>query len=74
MKVNELINALNNGAIEKYADLYADVEATKTRIIDAINAFAQSYGNEREVMVFSQQRKGYGGRNQQRYYCRCCEK
>ena len=53
MKVNELINALNNGAIEKYADLYADVEATKTRIIDAINAFAQSYGNEREVMVFS---------------------
>ena len=53
MKVNELLEALNSGALDKYSALYADVEATKQRMIDAVNAFAETYGTDREVMVFS---------------------
>ena len=39
MKPIELIKLLNEGALEKYSSLYADINATKERFITAINEF-----------------------------------
>ena len=40
-------------ALEKYAALYSDLEATKERFIAAINAFCETYGTERDIALFS---------------------
>ena len=53
MKANELIKSLNEGALNKYAALYSDLEATKQRFIGAINAFCETYGTDRDICVFS---------------------
>ena len=53
MKANELIKSLNEGALNKYAALYSDLEATKQRFIAAINAFCETYGTDRDICVFS---------------------
>ena len=53
MKANELIQSLRDGALEKYAALYSDLEATKERFIAAINAFCETYGTERDIALFS---------------------
>ena len=53
MKANELIQSLRNGALDKYAALYSDLEATKERFIAAINAFCETYGTERDIAIFS---------------------
>lgn len=53
MKYNELLEALKGGALEKYSALYADVEATKDRIIAALDSFVSTYGDDRELMIFS---------------------
>ena len=53
MKANELIQSLRDGALDKYAALYSDLEATKERFIAAINAFCETYGTERDIAIFS---------------------
>ena len=53
MKANELIKSLREGALDKYAALYSDLEATKERFIAAINAFCETYGTDRDICVFS---------------------
>ena len=53
MKPIELIKILNEGALEKYSALYADVNATKDRFIAAINAFVSTYGADRDISLFS---------------------
>ena len=53
MKANELIQSLRDGALDKYAALYSDLEATKERFIAAINAFCETYGTERDIALFS---------------------
>ncbi len=53
MKYNELLEALKGGALEKYSALYADIDATRDRIIAALNSFAAIYGKDRELMIFS---------------------
>jgi len=53
MKPTELIKFLNDGALEKYSSLYADINATKERFIQAINAFVSTYGQDRDISIFS---------------------
>ena len=53
MKANELIKHLNDGGLEKYSSLYADIEAQKERMIQAINKFTENYGDDRELYIFS---------------------
>ena len=53
MKANELIRFLEDGGLAKYSALYSDLEQTKERMINAINAFVKNYGDDREVFVFS---------------------
>ena len=53
MKANELIKLLNEGGLEKYSALYQDLEHTKARMIDAINAFTRNYGDDKDIEIFS---------------------
>ena len=53
MKANELIAALNGGALDRYSHLYRDTKAEAARYIDAINAFVSLYGDERDLSLFS---------------------
>ena len=53
MKPSELIKQLNEGALEKYSSLYADIEAAKNRFIKAINEFVSTYGEDRDISLFS---------------------
>ncbi len=53
MKPNELINLLNNGGLERYSALYADIDATRVRFIEAIDAFVERFGSERDIAIFS---------------------
>ncbi len=53
MKVKEWIAKIQEGALEKYADMYEDVAAQTVRYTEALSAFAALYGEEREVYLFS---------------------
>ena len=53
MKANELIALLRDGGLSKYASLYADIDHTAERIIEAINCFTKNYGSDRDIYVFS---------------------
>ena len=53
MRANELIKLLNDGGLEKYSSLYADLDHTRERMIDAINAFTQNYGEDRDIEIYS---------------------
>ncbi len=53
MKASELIRHLNDGGLEKYSTLYADINAERERMITAINEFAKNYGDEKDIYVFS---------------------
>jgi len=53
MKINELKALLRAGALEKYSSLYSDIPAETERFIKALDSFAQSYGHERDVAIFS---------------------
>ena len=53
MKPSELIKYLNDGALNKYSSLYADIDSAKERIVAAINSFVSSYGSDRDISVFS---------------------
>ena len=53
MKACELIKLLEDGGLSKYFSLYSDLEHTKKRMIDAINAFTKNFGEDRDVYIFS---------------------
>ena len=53
MKASELIRLLNEGGLSKYRALYSDLEHTKERMIEAINAFSKNYGEDRDIEIFS---------------------
>lgn len=53
MRANELIKLLNDGGLEKYSALYADLDHTRERMIAAINAFTQNYGEDRDIEIYS---------------------
>ncbi len=53
MRANELKKALSEGALSKYGNLYSDINAETERFIKAIDSFAEKYGYDREVSVFS---------------------
>ena len=53
MKASELIRLLNEGGLSKYRVLYSDLEHTKERMIEAINAFSKNYGEDRDIEIFS---------------------
>ena len=53
MKATELKQLIAEGALEKYATLYADTSAQKERFIKAIDAFTERYGDGRDLAVFS---------------------
>ena len=53
MKACEIIKLLEGGALEKYSALYSDIEATKVRFIEAINAFTSTYGDDRDIYILS---------------------
>lgn len=53
MRANELIKLLNDGGLEKYSALYADLDHTRERMIAAINSFTQNYGEDRDIEIYS---------------------
>ena len=53
MKASGLIRLLNEGGLSKYRALYSDLEHTKERMIEAINAFSKNYGEDRDIEIFS---------------------
>ena len=53
MRANELIALLENGGLSRYESLYADLEHTKCRMIKAIRAFTENYGEDRDIQIFS---------------------
>ncbi len=53
MKANELKKLLKEGALEKYAELYANVPAQTERFIAAIDSFTALYGDDRDIGIFS---------------------
>ncbi len=53
MRANELIQLLKDGGLSKYSSLYADIPHATERMIDAINAFAKNYGEDRDIEIYS---------------------
>ena len=53
MNAQELIKKLENGALEKHADLYRDVKAETERYIGAIKRFTELFGERDDVRLFS---------------------
>ena len=53
MKASELKKLLSEGALSKYAHLYSDVAEETERFIEAIDAFSEKYGAERDIHIFS---------------------
>ena len=53
MNACELIKHINEGGLEKYSALYADINAQKERMINAINEFVKNYGDDRDIYIFS---------------------
>ncbi len=53
MKSSELKKRLSEGALEKYAHLYADTAAQAKRMIAAVEEFEKLYGADRDVALFS---------------------
>ena len=54
MKASELKQLINDGALEKYSNLYADTNAQKSRFLAAIDSYIELYGDENdEVGIFS---------------------
>ena len=52
MKISEIKIALQNGALDRYSNIYADVRRESCRIAELLDRFAEHYG-DREVCVFS---------------------
>ena len=53
MTSTELKKALKEGALSAYAHLYSDIERQTLRMIEAVESFERTYGEGREVSLFS---------------------
>ena len=53
MKASELKSLLQNGGLEKYSALYADVKQQTERFIGAIDEFCKAYGEDRDISILS---------------------
>ncbi len=53
MKATELKKLLEEGALSKYKNLYANTEKQTERFIRAIDSFTKLYGTDRDIAVFS---------------------
>ena len=53
MKASELKSLLQNGGLEKYSALYADVNMQTERFIGAIDEFCKAYGEDRDISILS---------------------
>ena len=53
MNAKELKNHIENGALDAYTGIYADVDAQKKRYIEAIDKFASIFGGERDIYILS---------------------
>ncbi len=53
MKASELKQILKGGGLEKYSNLYADINAQTERFIAAIDSFCALYGDESDIAIFS---------------------
>ena len=53
MKATELLQHISDGALDRYAHLYADTKAQAERYADAIKAFSLRFGKDRDLYLFS---------------------
>ena len=53
MKLEQLKQLLSEGALSAYAHLYTDIERQSKRMIAALERFAEIYGRDRDVALFS---------------------
>ena len=53
MRANELVALLRGGALKEHASIYSDLDAASERIIAAVEGFAERFGAERDIYVFS---------------------
>ena len=53
MKITELKAALREGALEKYSSLYTDIQSETERFIAALDSFAATFGEDKDVSIFS---------------------
>ena len=53
MVASEWIEKLQNGALDKYRTIYTDTADQRDRYVEAIRAFTDIYGANREIFVFS---------------------
>ena len=53
MKLTELRKLIEGGALGSFTELYPDTNEATERFLKAIDAFAESYGEDRDVSVFS---------------------
>ena len=53
MRANELIQLLKDGGLSRYSSLYADLDHATARMIEAIEAFCKSYGEDRDIEIYS---------------------
>ena len=53
MRANELIQLLKDGGLSRYSSLYADLDHSTARMIEAIEAFCKNYGEDRDIEIYS---------------------
>ena len=53
MKLTELKQRIAEGALSAYTNLYRDLEHQRVRMLEALDSFAQLYGEDRDVALFS---------------------
>ena len=53
MKLTELREKLRSGALSEYSSIYTDVGYETERFLLALDKFAESYGEDRDVAIFS---------------------
>ena len=53
MKATELKEIIKNGALEKYSNIYRDLEFEKQRFLMAIDRFTEIYGEQRDIEIYS---------------------
>lgn len=53
MKTAELKELILGTALDKYSNLYANIDLQKERFIAAIDAFSATYGEDRDICIFS---------------------
>ena len=53
MKASEIKALLKDGALKRYSNLYFDIKSETKRFLAAIEAFETTYGEDRDIAIFS---------------------